>query len=167
MDKKTNHHGEKKTQQYLLARRNLRKQSVKWGDTGRGDGLACSLCSCTISTIKGNPLLCIQPHVILTMSLCCMCVCVSPSSCLFYPSPHSLPRLLLTLVCPDEAFMLKQFRAVGKHLFCISLLMETSHRQRLLVIRSDQRYFMPAADGMFEKNKPWKFDPDWPITTTP
>lgn len=44
----------------------------------------------------------------------CVCVCVSPFTCLIYPSPYSPPWLLLTLVCPNEPFMLKQFRTLKK-----------------------------------------------------
>lgn len=94
---------------------------MKWG---KGGGLVCSLCSCTICTIIGNPLLCIQPHEILTMHRTeCVYVCMSPP--LVASSTHpptSLPRLLLTLVYPEKPFILKQFRALRKHLFRISTL---------------------------------------------
>lgn len=94
-------------QPYLATCRNVRKQLLKWEDMGRGRDLVCSLCSCVILRVILKPPLSIQPHEILPMH----CT-VSPFSCLNHPSPYSLPRLLLTLVCPNKPFMLKQFRTL-------------------------------------------------------
>lgn len=111
MDKKTYHHKEKN--EYLLAWSHLRKQSVKWGCRQRR---CCSVYfqqthwyrePSTLHTTPCNP-----SHAVHRAS--------PPLVCFICPSPNSLPWLLLTLVYPDKAFMLKQFRALKKHLFYIT-----------------------------------------------
>lgn len=126
-------------QPYLATCRNVRKQLLKWEDMGRGRDLVCSLCSSVILRVVLKPPLCIQPHEILPMH---WPVSFSPFSCLIHPSPYSLPGLLLTLVCPNKPFMLKQFRTPKgkKNIYYGSLHTKTSHRQPLHLFWANQRY---------------------------
>lgn len=158
--------------QYLLACRNLRKQSVKWV------GYKQKKWSDVFFVFLYRPYHYKEPSSLHTApwdptmhcTVCvCVCVHVSPFSCLFHPSPHSLPWLLLTLVCPDKPFMLKQFRALGKHLFYISTrgdLTQTDSGCIQLGLTKDM-YTRAGSRWLWMKNNPWKFDPDWPVTTTP
>lgn len=67
------------------------------------------------------------------------CSCVSPFSRLIYPSPLFLCWLLLTLVWPNQPFMLEQSRKLKKtpHIYSVLLLEKTPHTQLQSVIRSE------------------------------
>lgn len=93
------------------------------------NGLAGSLSSGTINTTTGSLPLCIWPPENQTVH-CALLLCF-PLQLPHLPIPLFLRWLLLTLVCPNQPFMLKQFRKLKKkrktHVFRVSPWEDLTH----------------------------------------